>query len=103
MESNKLINMENRILNLEDVLQNNCLFINDQLQKSPSTASDNYFHKTRDYHSHYKRHEELKVPITETSTYGLQSVIPKSTRDWNSLNYKTNIDLAFPELARAKL
>ena len=96
MESNKLINMEIRILKLEDVLQNNCRFINDQLQKSRSTASDNYFHKTRDQHSHYEKDGKLNVPITKTSTYGLQSVISKWIRHWNSLNHKTNVDLAFP-------
>ena len=87
----------------EDVLQNNCLYVNDQLQKSLSTVFDNYFYKTADHHSHNKRNGKLNVPLTKTSTYDLQSTISKSIRDWNSLSYKMNIDLAFPEVARTKL
>ena len=55
-----------QILKLEGVvLQNNCLFVYDQLQKSLSTTFDNYFHKTTDHHSHNTKGEKLNVPITK--------------------------------------
>ena len=60
-----------QILQLEDVvLQNNCLSVYDQLQKSLSATCDNYFHKTTDRYSNNTRGEKLNVPITKTSTYG---------------------------------
>ena len=54
-----------------------------------------HFNKTTEHHSHNTRREKLKVPITKTLTYGLQSITSSSIRDWNSLNNKTNIDLLF--------
>ena len=54
-----------RIFKLEDVvLQNNSLFVYDQLQKCLSATFDNYFHKTTDHHSHNTRGEKLNLPIT---------------------------------------
>ena len=82
-----------RIFKLEDVvLQNNSLFVYDQLQKCLSTTFDNYFHKTTDHHSHNTRGEKLNLPITKT--YDLQSITSSSVRDWNNLNSKSSIDLA---------
>ena len=84
-----------RIFKLEDVvLQNNSLFVYDQLQKCLSATFDNYFHKTTDHHSHNTRCEKLNVPITKSSTYGLQSITSTLIRDWNNLNSETSIDLA---------
>ena len=89
---------------LEDVvLQNNCLFVYGQLQEILSTTFDHYFHKTADHHSHNKRGEKLNVPITKTSTYGLQSITSSSIRDWNNLNSKTSINLASRHVTRTKL
>ena len=81
-----------QIVKLENVvLQNNCLFVYDQFQKRPSITFDNHFHKTTaDYHSHNTRGEKLKVTITKTSTYGLQSNTSSLIRDWNNLNSKTS-------------
>ena len=93
-----------QIFKLEDVvLQNNCLFLYDQLQKSLSITFDNYFHKTTDHQSHNTRGEKLILPITKTSTYGLQSITSSSIRDWNNLNSKTSIDLASTDLTHTKL
>ena len=93
-----------QILKLDDVvLQNNCLFVNDQLQECLLTTFDSYFHKTTDHHSHNTRAEKCNVPITKTSTYGLQSIISSSIRDLNNLNSKTSTDLASRDLTRTKL
>ena len=93
-----------QFLKLQDVvLQNNCLFVYDQLLNCLSTAFDNYFHKATNHHSHNTRGEKPNVPITNTSSYSLQSIISSLIREWNSLNSKTNIDLASPELTHTKL
>ena len=92
IESSNPIYKEIQILKSDDVaLQNNCLFVYDLLQKNLATA----FHKTGQ-HSHNTRDENLNVPITKTLTYGLQSFTSSSIRGWNSMNSKTNIDLASP-------
>ena len=103
MGSSILIYKEIRILKLEHVvLQSNCLFVYDQLQKSLSTTFDNCFHKTTDHHSHDSRGEKLKLPITKTSIYDLQSITSSSISDSNNLNNKAKIDLDSPELTRTK-
>ena len=48
------------------------------------------------------RDKKLNVPITKTSTNGVQSVSSSSMRCWNSLNSKVNIGLASPELSCTK-
>ena len=56
MESSNPMYKEMQILKVEDVLlQNNCLFVYEQLQKSLSITFDNYFQKTTDHHSHNTR------------------------------------------------
>ena len=104
MESSNPIYKKTQILKLENVvLQNNCVFVYDQPQKSLSTTFDNYFHKTTGHHSHNTTGEKLNVRNTKTSTYGLQSITSSSIRDWNNLSSKTSIDLASRDLTRAKL
>ena len=56
MESSNPMYKEMQILKLEDeLLQNNCLFVYEQLQKSLSITFNSYFHKTTDHHSHNTR------------------------------------------------
>ena len=75
MQSSNPTYTEMQIVKLDDVvLQNNYLFVYDQLQKSLSTTFYNYFHKTTDHHSHNARGEKLNIPITKSSTYGPQSI-----------------------------
>ena len=104
MESCNTIYKKMQILKLEDVvLQNNCLFVYDQLQKCLLTTFDSYFHKATDRHGHNTRGKKRSVPITKTSTYRLQSIISSLIRDLNNLNSKTSIDLASRDLSRIKL
>ena len=80
---------EQRILKFQDHVRllNNIFVYNYLNTNLPETFADT-FSLTSSQHNHQTRNatkQMLNIPQVETTKYGLNSIIYKSTRDWNEL------------------
>ena len=97
--------IECKVLKLHDIINlKNCLFVHDFLTKSLPTCFSNYFHELKFIHDHDTRGSSLGsllVPMPNTTTFGLNSIIYKSVQCWNDISNMYGLNLK--ELSRDSL